>query len=97
MGTAAAMWTIAAITAATAGYSTQQSVHQGHKQQRMAEDQQRLAMKEQQEQKKQALAERKELIDQQRESLVQGYRTSTRNEAPKPSGLVGKLGDDTLG
>ena len=89
---------VAAVTsAAVGGYSAQQSVHQGHKQQRLAEEQQALAMKEQEEQKKQALAERKELINQQREGLVKGYKTSNRGETPKPSGLVGKLGDDTLG
>lgn len=78
-------------------YNAQKQQHAAQRQRSMAEAQQLKAMQEQEAQKKEALAERKELIDQQREGLVQGYRTSTRNEAPKPSGLVGKLGDDTLG
>lgn len=78
-------------------FNAQKSSHEAKRQRSMAEAQQLKAMQEQNEQKAKALSERKELIDQQRESLVQGYRTSTRNESPKPSGLVGKLGDDTLG
>lgn len=78
-------------------FNAQKASHEAKRQERMAKQQQAIAMQEQNEQKAKALEERKELINQQREGLVQGYRTSTRNESQKPSGLVGKLGDDTLG
>lgn len=99
MTTGAALWTIAAITAATATYSGVQSAHASKRQKSIANDQMKVASIEQANQASEAAKQRREQVDQQREMLnsAQRFSTSTKEKTPKDSGLRGRITEDVLG